>query len=73
MLILNMFIYKSFYWGKKNLQGIVVIQMYEIVKIQMRFQSNYLICLLIFFIMCKSWKIKCHMFLESSHQEFQKL
>jgi len=27
----------------KNLRDIIVIQMYEIVKIQMHFQSNYLI------------------------------
>ncbi len=27
----------------KNLQDIIVIQMYEIVKIQMHFQSNYFI------------------------------
>jgi len=28
---------------KKNLQDIIVFQMYEIMKIQMHFQSNYLI------------------------------
>jgi hypothetical protein len=28
---------------KKNLQDIIVVQMYEIVKIRMHFQSNYLI------------------------------
>jgi len=40
MLILNMFIYKSFYGkgkNKKELQNIIVDQMYEIVKIQMYF------------------------------------
>jgi len=47
MLNLNMFIYKSFY-EKKNLQDIIVVQMYEIVKIQMQFQSNYDILVLIF-------------------------
>jgi hypothetical protein len=42
MLNLNTFIYKSF--SEKNyLQDIIVVQMYEIVKIQMHFQSNYLI------------------------------
>jgi hypothetical protein len=34
---------------KKNLQDIILVQMYEIVKIQMHFQSNYLIFLLNFF------------------------
>jgi len=40
-----MFIYKRIYiWKEKeNLQDIIVVQMYEIVKIQMHFQSNYLI------------------------------
>jgi hypothetical protein len=42
MLILNMFFYKSFYETKeKNIpQDIIVVQMYEIVKTQMHFQSN---------------------------------
>ncbi len=44
MLILNIFIYKSFY-EKKNLQDIIVVQMYEILKISMHFQSNYFIFL----------------------------
>jgi hypothetical protein len=45
MLILNIFIYKSFYEKKekRNLQDIIVVQRYEIVKIQMHFWSNYLI------------------------------
>jgi hypothetical protein len=47
IFILNMFIYKSFYEKKKkkktNLQNIIIDQMYEIVKIQMYFWSNYLI------------------------------
>jgi hypothetical protein len=36
MLILNIFIFKSFY-GKKRFQDIIFVQMYEIVKIQMHF------------------------------------
>ncbi len=44
-LIVNMFIYKSFSTKKieekQDLQDIVVVQMYKIVKIQMHFQSNY--------------------------------
>jgi hypothetical protein len=42
MLLLNMFIYKSFYERikNKNLQDIILVQMYEIVKIQMHFWSN---------------------------------
>ncbi len=36
-----MFIYKKNY-EKKNLQDSIVVQMYEIVKIQMHFQSNHL-------------------------------
>jgi hypothetical protein len=46
-----MFIYKLFYENKEkeNLQDIIVVQMYEIVKIQMYFQSIYLIFLLMFF------------------------
>jgi len=35
---------------KENLQDIILVQMYEIVKIQMHFQSNYLIFLLNVFI-----------------------
>jgi hypothetical protein len=52
MLVLNMFIYKLFYENKEkeNLQDIIVVQMYEIVKIQMHFQSIYLIFLLMFFL-----------------------
>jgi hypothetical protein len=39
-----MFIYKLFYEKEKTiLQEIIVVQMYEIVKIQMHFQSNYLV------------------------------
>jgi len=34
---------------RRKLQNIIVVQMYEIVKIQMHFQSNYFIC--------RSWKI----------------
>jgi hypothetical protein len=41
MLILNMFIYKLFY-EKNKIQDIIVVQMYEIVKIQMHFHSNHL-------------------------------
>jgi len=43
MLNLNIFIYKYFYEKKINLPDIIVVQMYEIVKIQMHFLSNYLI------------------------------
>jgi len=44
MLTLNMFIYKSFYEKKeKEFQDIIVVQMYEIMKIQIHFWSNYLI------------------------------
>jgi hypothetical protein len=52
MLNLNMFIYKSFYENKEkeNLQDIIVVQMYGIMKIQMHFQSIYLIFLLTFFL-----------------------
>ncbi len=54
MLILNMFTYKSFYENKEKekLQDIIVVQMYEIVKIQMHFQSIYLIFFFIFFNKC---------------------
>ncbi len=54
MLILNMFIYKLFYEKNiiKNLQDIILVQMYEIVKIQMHFQSNYLIFLFKLFYRC---------------------
>jgi len=42
MLILNMFINMFYYlqillWKKKNLQYIIVVETYEIVKIQMHF------------------------------------
>jgi ABC-type uncharacterized transport system ATPase subunit len=33
--------FQIFLWKKKNLQDIIVVQMYEIMKIQMHFQSNY--------------------------------
>jgi hypothetical protein len=51
MLILNMFflIMKK---KKTNLQDIILVQMYEIAKIQMHFQSNYFIFLLNFFSTC---------------------
>jgi len=52
MLILNMFIYKLFYEKKKILQDIILVQMYEILNIQMHFQSNYLIFLLNVFYSC---------------------
>jgi hypothetical protein len=54
MLILNMFIYKLFYETKEkeNLQDMILVQMYEIVNIQMHFQSNSLIFLLKFFCKC---------------------
>jgi hypothetical protein len=44
MFILNMFIYKKFmncFFFK--IQDIIIAQMYEIMKIQMHFQSNYMI------------------------------
>jgi hypothetical protein len=52
MLILNTFIYKKNYLkkGKENLQDIIVVQMYEIVKIQMQFSIKLLDFLLIFFL-----------------------
>jgi hypothetical protein len=53
MLILNMFIYNCFM--KKRIfffQDIIIVQMYEIVKIQLHFQSNYFIFLLMFFDRC---------------------
>jgi hypothetical protein len=37
---------------KENLQDIILVQMYEIVKIQIHFQSNYLIILLKCFYGC---------------------
>jgi hypothetical protein len=37
---------------KKKIQDIILVQIYEIVKIQMNFQSNYLIFLLNFFYRC---------------------
>jgi hypothetical protein len=49
MLILNMFIYKNNYEKKfKNSKYIILVQMYEM-KIQMHFESNYVIFLLNFF------------------------
>jgi hypothetical protein len=53
-LILNMFIYKLFYEKNiiKNLQDFILVQMYEIVKIQIHFQSYYLIFLLNLFHRC---------------------
>jgi hypothetical protein len=48
MLILNMFIYKLFY-EKNNPLDIIILQMYEIAKMKMHFQLNYLIFLLNFF------------------------
>ncbi len=40
MFILNMFTYKLFHENKSS--NIIVVQVYEIVKIQMHLQSNYL-------------------------------
>jgi hypothetical protein len=39
MLILNMFIYKFYGKINKNLQDIILVQMYEIVNIQMNFSQ----------------------------------
>jgi hypothetical protein len=47
MLILSMFIQKSFYEKKTK---IYKLSLYEIVKIQIHFRSNYLIFGFIFFI-----------------------
>jgi hypothetical protein len=64
MLILNMFIYKSFY--EKQIQDIIIVQMYEIVRIQMHFWSNYLIFLFQFCYRCvdlgKIFKNKIYLF-----------
>jgi hypothetical protein len=43
MLMLNKFIYKVFYEKEKNRKFWFIVQMYEIVKIQMHFQSTDLI------------------------------
>jgi len=44
MFILDIFIYKNIYEKKQktNLQDIISVQRYEIMKIQMHFYSNYL-------------------------------
>ncbi len=49
-----MFICKLYYEKKrkKNLQDVILVQMYEIVKIQIHFQSNYSIFLLKLFYRC---------------------
>jgi len=52
MLISNMFIYESFYGKKKTFKNMIVDQMDEIVKIQIFFLSNYLICWFKFFYRC---------------------
>jgi len=64
MLILNIFIYKSFYEKKekRNLQDIIVVQRYEIVKIQMHCWSNYLIFWFLFTVynFTSVWDQKVH-------------
>ncbi len=68
MLILNMFIYKLFMKKIKNKKSSRYdsCSMYEIVEIQMHFQSNYLIFLLNFFYRCvdlgKIFKMKFFFF-----------
>jgi len=49
MLIYNLSYHKK---ERTNLQDIILVQMYEIVKIQTHFQSNYLIFLLNLFYKC---------------------
>jgi hypothetical protein len=49
MLIYNLFDKKK---EKENLQDIILVHMYEIVKIQMHFQSNHLLFLLNLFYRC---------------------
>jgi hypothetical protein len=61
------FYLQIFLWkNKNNLQDIIIAQMYEIVKIQMHFQSNYLIFCYIFFCRCvdlgNEFKIEIHLF-----------
>ncbi len=70
MLILNMFIYKLFYEKEKNLQNIIVVEMYEIMNIQMHFQSNYLVYMCVCVCVCvcvyileKSTIMKCIYFI----------
>ncbi len=74
MLILNMFIYNCF-MKKKNLQDIIIVQMYEIVEIQMHFQSNYFIFLLMFLDRCVNLvkKIKNEIYLFSFGQSLKKI
>jgi hypothetical protein len=77
MLILNMFIYKLFYEKKEeeNLQDITLVQMYEIVKIQMHFQSNSFIFLLNCFCRCVDLgkKIKTEIYFFSFGQSMKKI
>jgi hypothetical protein len=59
---------------KKNLQDILLVQMYEIVKIQMHFQSNNFIFLLNFFYKCVDFfkKFKNEIYLFSFGQNMKK-
>jgi len=51
-----MFIKKLFYEKEKNLLTIIVVQIYEIMNIQMHFQSNYLKFFIKKIYMCTCWK-----------------
>jgi hypothetical protein len=44
--------FTSCFMEKKNLQDVIIAQMYELMKIQMHFQSNYLIFVVNFFYRC---------------------
>jgi hypothetical protein len=59
----------------KNLQDIILVQMYIIVKIQMNFQTNYLIFLLNFFHGCVDLgkKIKNEIYFFSFGQSMKKI
>jgi hypothetical protein len=65
MLILNRFIYKLFYEKEKNLQDIIVVEMYELVNIQCIFnQITWCICVCVcVYILEKSTRMKCIFFI----------
>jgi hypothetical protein len=60
---------------KRNLQDIIIVQLYEIVKIQMHFQSNYFTSLFFFFDRCVDLgkKLKNEIYLFSFGQGLKKI
>jgi len=69
----HILLFTNHFMEKKNLQDIIVVQMYEIMKIQMHFQSNYLIFWFLFYRYVNLGKIFLNDFFFSFGQSMKKI